>query len=108
MIMPYTSETRVSGEVEITADIMSPMKMFDYGASNGLIISTDLGVIREILDDSTAVFCDENDINDWVSKILTLIQDKTYQKKLRSNALKLVKEKYGWDSRAVKIYSLGM
>lgn len=107
MIMPYTSKTRVYGEVETTADVMSPMKMFDYGASNGLIISTDLGVIREILDDSTAVFCNENDINDWVSKILLLTRDKTYRYKLRSNALKLISEKYRWDSRAVRIYSLG-
>lgn len=65
LLMPY--ERAIAGSSGgNSADICSPMKMFEYMATGRLILSSDLPVIREVLDDDTAFFCPPEDTAGWV------------------------------------------
>jgi len=56
LLMPYERSVAVSGGGD-TAEVCSPMKMFDYMAAGRAIISSDLPVLHEILNERNAVFC---------------------------------------------------
>lgn len=74
LLMPY--EAAVSGSSGgNTADICSPMKMFEYMAAGRPIISSDLPVLREVLNDLNATFCSMTDEAQWQKAILD-IQDR--------------------------------
>lgn len=62
--MPY--ERSIAGSSGgNSADICSPMKMFEYMAAGRVILTSDLPVIREVLDDTIAVFCQPEDKTAW-------------------------------------------
>ncbi len=64
LLMPY--ERSIAGSSGgNSADICSPMKMFEYMATGRVILTSDLPVIREVLDDSIAVFCQPEDKIAW-------------------------------------------
>jgi glycosyltransferase involved in cell wall biosynthesis len=60
LLMPYGRAVTPSGGGN-TAEICSPMKMFEYLAAGGVILTSDLPVLREVLDESCAVFCPPED-----------------------------------------------
>lgn len=64
LLMPY--ERSIAGSSGgNSADICSPMKMFEYMAAGRVILTSDLPVIREVLDDTIAVFCQPEDKTAW-------------------------------------------
>jgi glycosyltransferase involved in cell wall biosynthesis len=65
LLMPY--ERSIAGSSGgNSADICSPMKMFEYMAAGRLILTSDLPVIHEVLDEATAVFCPPEDSAAWI------------------------------------------
>lgn len=68
LTMPYTSDSKASGN-QITAGWMSPLKMFEYMTSGTPIISSDLPVLREVLNESNAFIHDLTDVQAWVDSI---------------------------------------
>lgn len=74
LLMPY--ERSIAGSSGgNSVDICSPMKMFEYMASERAIISSNLPVIREILDEQCAEFCPPEDPDAWISAFGALLQD---------------------------------
>ena len=71
LLMPYSTKISGSGGGN-TADIASPMKMFEYMAAGRAIISSDLPVIHEVLDETMAVFCPPDDIEAWIQALSSL------------------------------------
>ena len=85
LLMPY--ERIIAGSSGgNSVDICSPMKMFEYMAAGRAIISSDLPVIREILDEQCAVFCPPEDADGWISSFGSLLQDPEKRKFLGDNA----------------------
>lgn len=83
-------------------DYTSPIKMFEYMASGRPIIASSLPSIREILDDSTAFFCQPGDAKDLADKIEFVLANQA----LAQSKAGLAHEKaleFGWDKRAKKI-----
>jgi glycosyltransferase involved in cell wall biosynthesis len=81
---------------------MSPLKLFEYMASQRPIISSDLPSVREILDESNCLFCKPDNHKDLAVKILKLIKDSELSKKIANKAFRDV-QKYTWDRRVKKI-----
>ncbi len=79
LLMPYSNKVTVSGNVSNTTNFMSPLKLFDYMSAGKLIISSDLQVIREIVDKNQCVYV-KNYLNpmSWMLEI----------KKIKNNILK--------------------
>jgi len=83
---------------------MSPMKMFEYMASNRPIITTDLPSIREILNEDNAFLIKSEDHRDLARGINKVLEDQGLSQKIAQNAFKDV-QNYTWDKRVEKIIS---
>jgi len=101
LLMPYERRVEVSGGGD-TADICSPMKMFEYLAAGRAIITSDLPVIHEVLNDGNAVFCPPEDGDAWVHAIAALQADASRCRQLGQQA-KEDSLRYAWLARAQRI-----
>ncbi len=96
-LMPYG--TRIAGSSGgNSAEICSPMKMFDYMAVGRAIISSDLPVIHEVLNEKNAIFCPAEDPAAWQAALQKLIDSPTLRMKLGEQA-RLDAQKYSWRKR---------
>jgi glycosyltransferase involved in cell wall biosynthesis len=57
LLMPYSRSVEGSSGQDI-AEVINPMKMFEYMAAGRPVISADLPSIREVLNEGNAVFCE--------------------------------------------------
>ena len=101
LLMPYSSSISASSGQDI-AEVINPMKMFEYMASGRAIISADLPSIREVLNDENAVLCEPGDFRKWKVGIETLLADEPRRIKLKTQARKDV-EMFSWKKREERV-----
>ncbi len=100
LLMPY--EMNIAGSSGgNSVDFCSPMKMFEYMAAGKPIISSDLPILHEVLNEKNAIFCQYNDVNQWVEAINLIKNDPGYGIRL-GNQARVDVEKYSWIERAKK------
>jgi glycosyltransferase involved in cell wall biosynthesis len=98
LLMPYGAAISTSSGGN-TARFCSPMKMFEYMASGRAIVTSDLPVLREVLDESMTVFCPPEDAGAWGTALSRLIADPALRGQLGQRARQAV-ERYAWIERA--------
>ena len=98
LLMPYATQIAGSGGGN-SAQIASPMKMFEYMAAGRAIITSDLPVIHEILNESKAVFCPPEDPAAWQMALKSLMADPEKRDALGTAAREAV-QAYTWTARA--------
>ncbi len=102
LLMPYARSILGSSGDASSAAVASPMKMFEYMAAGRAILTSDLPVIREVLDEHNAVFCPPEDIRAWHAALTGLLADSRLRGALARQARREV-EQYTWLARAQKI-----
>jgi len=102
LLMPYSRSIMGSSGTADSASVASPMKMFEYLAAGCAIVSADLPVIREALNEKNAVFCEPDEIGDWRLEIEALLENETRRVELGKQARQDA-EGYTWLARAEKI-----
>lgn len=92
LVMPYSRSIEASSGQDI-AEVINPMKMFEYMASARAIVCADLISIREVLNEGNAVFCQavgkenrESGILEWKAAIEALLADESRRHALGSQA----------------------
>lgn len=71
LTLPYTKVIKSAGEVDDISEYTSPLKLFDYMAVGKMIISSDLKVLREVIDSKNAFFVNNNEnIFEWKKNII--------------------------------------
>lgn len=98
LVMPY-GRTIAGSSGGNTAAVASPMKMFEYMAAGRAILSSDLPVIREVLDEHVAVFAPPDNPAAWQSALEILLSD-TQKRRALGAAARARAEKYTWLARA--------
>jgi glycosyltransferase involved in cell wall biosynthesis len=98
LLMPYERMVSTSSGGN-TAEICSPMKMFEYMATGRAILSSDLAVLREVLNKDNAVFCPPGDAGVWEKSLSVLLADSKRRQALGQCARADVKG-YSWAVRA--------
>ncbi len=98
LLMPYAKHIAGSGGGN-SAEICSPMKMFEYMAEGRCILTAALPVIREVLDEDCAVFCEPEDADDWERGLHAVLENAEYREKLAAEA-KRRSVNYTWQKRA--------
>jgi glycosyltransferase involved in cell wall biosynthesis len=112
LLMPYSSSISASSGQDI-AEVINPMKMFEYMASGRAIISANLPSIREVLNEGNAVFVEvgsaesreQRTVESWKVEIEKLLADESLRVKLGSSARKDV-ENFSWVKRESRILKL--
>ena len=97
-LMPYARRISVSSGGD-TARFASPMKVFEYFAAKRAIISSDLPVLRETLNETNALLVPPEDVHAWNAALQTVISDSELRAKLAEQA-GLDARKYSWRQRA--------
>jgi glycosyltransferase involved in cell wall biosynthesis len=101
LLMPYQRQVAASSGGDI-ARYLSPMKLFEYLACGRPILSSDLPVLRETVNEENAVLLPPEDTNAWVEALLALQGDPGRRAAL-SQAARLSAGQYTWEARANKI-----
>lgn len=102
LLMPYSRSIMGSSGTADSASVASPMKMFEYMAAGRGIISADLPVIREVLNERNAVFCKPDETGDWRLEVERLLMDEARRTQLGNQARRDV-EGYTWLAREEKV-----
>ncbi len=98
LLMPYARQIAGSGGGN-SVEICSPMKMFDYLAAGRAILSSDLPVIREVLNEMNAVFAPPEDLDGWSAARGRLLEDEGLRRRLGEQG-RTDAERYSWRARA--------
>jgi glycosyltransferase involved in cell wall biosynthesis len=101
LLMPYSRSISASSGQDI-AEVINPMKMFEYMAAGRAIVSADLPSIREVLNEGNAVFCEPADLSSWRSTIESLLADEPRRLALGTQARKDV-EQLTWVKREERV-----
>jgi len=80
------------------------LKMFEYMAHKKAIISSDLPVLREVLNESNALLVQCDDFQQWANAIKSL-QDKNKREKIAQKAYDDFITGYTWKIRAEQVLS---
>jgi glycosyltransferase involved in cell wall biosynthesis len=100
LLMPY--ERAIAGSSGgNSAAICSPMKMFDYLASGRVILTSDLPVLHEVLNENNAVLLPAEDVTAWQEAMLRLMENPGLCRDLATQA-RLDGRNYAWLERARK------
>ncbi len=98
LLMPY--ERVITGSSGgNSAAYCSPMKMFEYMACGRAILSSDLAVIREVLNETNSRLCPPEDASAWSDAMTTLLADASLRKRLGDHARQDV-QALTWEQRA--------
>jgi glycosyltransferase involved in cell wall biosynthesis len=103
LLMPYSRSISASSGQDI-AEIINPMKMFEYMASGRAIVSADLTSIREVLNEGNAVLCEPGEIGKWRLEIESLLADEPRRLALGAQARQDVGE-LTWVKREERVMS---
>jgi glycosyltransferase involved in cell wall biosynthesis len=101
LLMPYQHSIAGSSGGD-TARFASPMKVFEYLATGRAILSSDLPVLREVLDETCSVFLPADDTGAWDNAIKELILNPERRKSLGNKAAEKA-QRYSWAGRAERI-----
>jgi glycosyltransferase involved in cell wall biosynthesis len=105
LLMPYQRKIAMEGGVGDTAKFASPMKMFEYMASRRVILSGDIPVFREVLNDDNALLLDPEDIDAWQTALQRVIDNPAWARSFAEQAFKDVQQ-YTWRKRARKLLEM--
>lgn len=101
LLMPFGKSVSGSSGGN-TAEVCSPLKMFEYMAAGRAILTSDLPVLREVLNESNALFYAIEDFEDLKTKFTLLTSDADLREQLSRQARTDVAQ-YTWQERMQKI-----
>ena len=101
LLMPYQRRVAGSSGGDIAA-YLSPMKLFEYLASRRAILSSDLPVLREVLDSENAILLPPDEPLAWAQALHRLRADEDLRSRLAVQAGETA-QRYTWRRRAEKI-----
>ncbi len=101
LLMPYQTQVAASSGGNI-APYLSPMKLFEYLATGRAILSSDLPVLREVLNEKNAVLLPPDDPRAWAQALRALRNEPARLSQLATQA-HLEAQNYTWAARASRI-----
>lgn len=103
LLAPYQgSGVAVSGGSGDSSAYMNPIKIIEYMSSGKAIVSSDLPILREVLDEDCAVFATADDPASWC-RALERLQDAQLRQRLGRRARDRFNTGLTWKARAGKL-----
>jgi len=101
LLMPYQREVTIRGKGN-TAEIMSPMKLYEYMAAGRAILSSDLPALRVMLHEANSILLPPEDAAAWAEALAKLRKNPEKRKRIAAQARADVRP-YSWRGRAKRI-----
>ncbi len=99
LVVPNSLESKISSKYT------SPLKLFEYMASNRPIVASDLPSLREVLNEENCMFAKPDDPDSFAKALKKVLKDELVSKNMIKNASNDVLH-YSWKNRAEKILSV--
>jgi len=104
LLLPAGKRVMAAGNKDDIAEVMSPLKLFEYMAAGKAILASDLPVLREILKDSkNAILVPPDKPAEWSAALKKLIKDPELRDYLGLQARRDLEENYTWLKRGEMI-----
>ncbi len=104
LLMPYAREVMVAGGGLDTSRFMSPLKMFEYMAAGRAIVSSDLPVLREVLENErNALLVPPEEPELWERAVRRLMVESDLRRRLGRSARLDLERHYTWAARARRV-----
>ncbi|PCJ67867.1 MAG: hypothetical protein COA58_01640 [Bacteroidetes bacterium] len=103
-VLPNQKEIITGKKGGSIAGFTSPLKMFDYMAAGKCILSSDMKVLREVLNDKNAYLLPSDNASEWVRILNQINNNRELIKQKGFQAQKDFESKYTWDLRAKSIH----
>lgn len=104
LLAPYAKKLEVFGGGGDTSAWMSPLKIFEYMAAGKAIVSSDLPVLREVLEnEKTALFCEVENTDEWQHALERLRDDPALLKRIGQQARDKLQKNHTWHTRAMTV-----
>ena len=97
LLMPYQTRVTVQGKGD-TAQVMSPLKLYEYMAAERLILSSDLPALRAMLDEGNSLLLPAEDPSAWVAALRRGLNSPDLRQRLAHQA-RLDVAPYTWRNR---------
>lgn len=101
LLMPYQRRVAASSGGDI-AHYLSPMKLFEYLACGRVILSSDLPVLREVLNERNARLLPADQPGAWAAALRTLAENPAQGQSLAEQARRDAQQ-YDWQARAARL-----
>lgn len=101
LLMPYQEQVAASSGGDI-ARYLSPMKVFEYMACGRPILSSNLPVLREVLNENNAILLPPDDVHAWAAALSELQMKPALGGRLAAQARRDA-QLYTWETRAQRI-----
>lgn len=101
VLAPYSDKVSIFGNSGDSSKFMSPLKIFEYMSYKKAIISSDLPVLREVLNSKNSILVESENIENWVNAINRL-RNQEIRDSIAENALRDFKN-FSWKCRAFQI-----
>ena len=99
-LMPYQTSVKTGKNSLDTAAYASPLKMFEYMSMRMAIISSNLPVLQEVLNEKNSILVDCTDVDAWEAGLQQLWKDEEHRKAISNQAYEDFMSEYTWDKRA--------
>ncbi len=106
VLMPYQKDLKLADNKVNTSSWMSPMKMFEYMAAKKAIVSSDLPVIREVLNENNSILVQSDNVDDWSKAINKLYKNENLKNRIAEKSYSDFLNQYSWKERAKNIRSI--
>ena len=106
LLMPYQREVTIRGKGN-TAEIMSPMKLYEYMAAGRAILSSDLPALRVMLSEANSILLPPEDPAAWADALAKLRKNPEKRKRIAAQARADVRP-YSWRGRARRILAFAV
>ncbi|MDH3746352.1 MAG: glycosyltransferase family 4 protein [Acidobacteriota bacterium] len=104
LLMPYGRRVMPAGGDLDISRFMSPLKMFEYMASGVAILSSDMPVLREVLEhERNAILVPPEEPESWERALRWLIGDPQLRRRLGESARKDLVDHFTWAARAQQV-----
>jgi len=102
VMAPYSNNVSISKSTLNTSTYMSPLKIFEYMSHKKPIITSDLPVLREVLNEENSILVDYDNEKEWINAIKKL-KNYEFSSMIANNAFIKFSKKYTWINRVNKI-----
>ena len=101
-LMPYSKKVFVRSNNLEVGSYMSPLKLFEYMASKGVVMATKMNVYKHVLNKNNSILLNNNSSKKWKNKIEKFFANKSNYNYL-SKKSSIEAKNYSWDLRVKRI-----